>query len=174
MGNYLYSFFFQATNTVINDRSFEYRRRCNEYKQDAMFEIEIDDFFNIDDIHQQLKTLADPDKLIANRIETDIIPALKYYLNDDSKLYTNKAILSQTDYFIFKLNYVNIVPLLQIKNRQAVNNREKLQSTLYNSTTINDTINNATTQTITTQTSLNNKPVFYIAVCYLSHLWNGV
>ena len=96
--------------------------------------------------------MPDPDNLIHNRIDTDIIPALTYYSHNNSKLYTNKAILAQTDYFVFKANYIDTVPLLLIKNTQAESNRIKFS---YNS---NPDANAG----------------YYTATCILSNLWTGV
>ena len=112
---YLYSFFFEPTKT-INDTAFTYCRKSMNDKINSHVEIETDSFSNTEDIKTQLLALPDANKLLANRIDTDIIPAIKYYLNDESKLYTNKTILAQTDFFVFMFNHTNVSALI-IKNR---------------------------------------------------------
>ena len=138
MGNFLYTIFFGQPK-MINEAAFEYRLRNTSVEQKAIFEIETEDFLNKEDIKKKLLALPDPDNIIHNRIDTDIIPALTYYSHNNSKLYTNKAILAQTDYFIFKANYIDTVALLLIKNTQAESNRIKFS---YNSNTA-DANNNA-------------------------------
>ena len=134
MGNLLYRIFFDQPKTV-NDAAFEYRRIKDDRLQKAIFEIETDDFTNKEDIRTKLKALPDPDKLITYKIDVDIIPAIRHYLKTDSNnsnnsnLYTNKAILSQTDYFVFKTHYGEIIPLLRIINTQAESNRVKFYAT---------------------------------------------
>ena len=130
MGNFLFNFFFQQPK-MINEAAFEFRLRKNNHEKMAMFEIETDEFSNKEDIRKKLLALSDPDKFILNRVETDIVPALAYYLNNDkssSKLYTNKVILSIVDYFVFKEKYDDITSLLIIKNTQAESNRIKLRN----------------------------------------------
>ena len=151
MGNFLYTIFFGQPK-MINEAAFEYRLRNTSVEQKAIFEIETEDFLNKEDIKKKLLAMPDPDNLIHNRIDTDIIPALTYYSHNNSKLYTNKAILAQTDYFIFKANYMDTVSLLLIKNTQAEINRIKLS---YNS---NPDANSG----------------YYTATCILSNLWTGV
>ena len=140
---------------MINEAAFEYRLRNTSVEQKAIFEIETEDFLNKEDIKKKLLAMPDPDNLIHNRIDTDIIPALTYYSHNNSKLYTNKAILAQTDYFIFKANYMDTVALLLIKNTQAESNRIKFS---YNSNTAD----------------ANNNAGYYTATCILSNLWTGV
>lgn len=158
MGNFLYTIFFGQPK-MINETAFEYRLIKTSVEQKAIFEIETIDFLDKEDIRKRLLALPDPDNLIHNRIETDFIPALTYYLHNSSnessisKLYTNKAILAQTDYFIFKANYIDTVPLLLIKNTQAESNCIKLRYSSNNS---------------------NNNSGYYTATCILSHLWTGV
>ena len=152
MGNFLYTIFFGQPK-MINEAAFEYRRIKMSVEQKAIFEIETEDFLDKEDIKKKLLALPDADNLIHNRIDTDIIPALTYYSHNNSKLYTNKAILAQTDYFVFKSNYIDPVALLLIKNTQAESNRIKFS---YNS-------NSADANT-----------VYYTATCILSNLWTGV
>jgi hypothetical protein len=152
MGNFLYNVFFGQPK-IINEAAFEYRLIKTSVEQKAIFEIETDDFIDKKGIKAKLLALPDPDNLIHNRIETDFIPALTYYLQNDSKLYTNKAILAQTDYFIFKANYIDTVPLLLIKNTQAESNRIKFSY----SNNIADA-----------------NAGYYTATCILSNLWTGV
>jgi hypothetical protein len=128
MGNLLYHIFFAPPKT-INEAAFEYRKIKDDRLQKAIFEIETEDFSDREDIKKKLLALPDPDKLITYKIDVDIIPALRYYLKDDSKLYTNKAILSQTDYFVFKTHHGEIIPLLRIRNTQAESNRVKFYAT---------------------------------------------
>jgi hypothetical protein len=131
MGNLLYHIFFAQPKT-INDAAFEYRKIKDDRLHKAIFEIETEDFSDREDIRKKLKALPDPDKLITYKIDVDIIPALRHYLNDDSdtgKLYTNRAILAQTDYFVFKTHYGEIIPLLRIRNTQAESNRVKFYAT---------------------------------------------
>ena len=151
MGNFLYTIFFGQPK-MINEAAFEYRRIKMSVEQKAIFEIETEDFLDKEDIKKKLLALPDADNLIHNRIDTDIIPALTYYSHNNSKLYTNKAILDQTDYFVFKTTYIDPVALLLIKNTQAESNRIKLS---YNS---NPDANTG----------------YYTATCILSNLWTGV
>jgi len=145
MGNFLYTIFFGQPKT-INEAAFDYRIRNTGHEHKGVFEIETDDFTDKEDIRKRLLALPDPDNVILNRVDIDIIPALTYYLQNDSntsKLYTNKVILSQTDYFVFKEKYDDVVALLVIKNTQAESNRIKL-STYYIGNTSNDRIYTAT------------------------------
>jgi hypothetical protein len=132
MGNLLYHIFFAQPKT-INDAAFEYRRIKDDRLHKAIFEIETEDFSDREDIRKKLKALPDPDKLITYKIDVDIIPALRHYLQENSsgssKLYTNRAILAQTDYFVFKTHYGEIIPLLRIRNTQAESNRVKFYAT---------------------------------------------
>jgi len=141
MGNYLYTTLFEPAK-AINDAAFDYSKKKHDYTINALMEIETDDFTAFETIRQKL--LALDNENVTHRIDTHIMPGLKHYLHDDSKLYSNKAILSQTDFFIFK----HRIPLLCIKNTQAELNREKLGST--------DTKNNN---------------VIFVASCDLTKLW---
>lgn len=147
MGNYLYRTLFEATQR-INDGAFDYCKERQAWQHTALHEIETDDYTNFEGIRQQL--LALPANSL--QIDTDILPALKHYLNHDSKLYSNKTLLSQTDYFIFEKR----IPLLSIKNTQAAANRSTLQGT-----------GTGTTGTGTTS----NKNGCFVAVCNLNQLW---
>jgi hypothetical protein len=144
MGNYLYRTLFEATQR-INDGAFDYCKKQKTCQITALHEIETDDYTNFEGIRQKLLDLP-ADGTITQRIDTDILPALKHYLNYDSKLYSNKTILSQTDYFIFQQR----IPLLSIKNTQAAANRIKLQGTGLGTGT---------------------KDGFFVASCNLNQLW---
>ena len=151
MGNYLYlsRTLFQATQR-INDGAFDYYKKENVSKNDeTLFEIETDEFTNVTDIRQKLQSLSSS-ALVTSLIDTDILPALQYYLNPDCP-YSNKALLAQTDYFIFKKR----IPLLSIKNTNAAANRSA-------SAIANGAIANAT------QTGI------FVASCDLNALWNRV
>lgn len=152
MGNFLYTIFFGQPK-MINEAAFEYRLRKTSVEQQAIFEIETEDFLNKEDIKKKLLALPDQDNIIHNRIDIDIIPALLYYSHNNSKLYTNKAILGQTDYFVFKENYIDPVALLLIKNTQAEINRIKFS---YNSN------------------AADANSGYYVATCILSNLWTGM
>jgi len=152
MGNLLYHIFFAQPKT-INEAAFEYQKIKDDRLHKAIFEIETEDFTDKEDIRKKLKALPDPDKLITYKIDVDVIPALRYYLNDDSKLYTNRAILAQTDYFVFKSRYGEIIPLLRIRNTQAESNRVKMYATNKN------------------KYEQNEPSVRNVATCNLTDLW---
>jgi hypothetical protein len=144
MGNHLYKSLFEATQR-INENAFAYCKKQNVSQNEALFEIETDDFTNVADIRQKLQSLPET-SIITKRIDTDILPALQYYLNQQD---SNKAILSQTDYFIFQQR----IPLLSIKNTKAAANRITLAATTTNATAL--------------------QAGNYVASCDLNALWTG-
>ena len=146
MGN-LSSLIFNSKH--INKLAFGYYKKSEIDDKNAFVEILTDDFSKVDEIKE--KILTNPKQHILNNsagdaITDDVIAALTYYLNNNPP--NDKIILSQTDLFIFKNRHS--LPILCIKNTKAVENREKLST------------NNS-----------KNKPVFFIASCDLSKLWDN-
>jgi len=135
----------QSSQKTVNKQAFDYYRRPgNSIKPEGIYEVETDDFSNIEDIRQKMLALPDQDTI--NKMKADVIVALNNYLNENKN---DKIILSQTDYFVFK-NQARTPPMLSIKNTQAEANREKLKSTLCENTKFTG---------------------YYVASCDLSKLW---
>ena len=115
----------QSSQKTVNKHAFDYYRRPGDYiKQEGIFEVETDDLSQTEEIRKKLLDL--PDLYVTNKIREDVIIALNNYLNENE---SDKIILSQTDYFVFK-NQSRTPPMLSIKNTQAEANREKLKSAL--------------------------------------------
>lgn len=122
MGNLSSLLYQQVQTKTVNKQAFDYYKRplCDSIKLKGMFEVETDDFSKIEDIRQKLLALPDQDTI--NKMHEDVIVALDNYLNENK---SEKIILSQTDYFVFK-THSTTSPLLSIKNTQAEVNRKKL------------------------------------------------
>lgn len=135
----------QSSQKTVNKQAFNYYRRPGDYiKSEGIFEVETDDFSKTEEIRKKLLDL--PDLYVTSKIREDVIIALNNYLNENE---SDKIILSQTDYFVFK-NQSRTPPMLSIKNTQAEANREKLKSTLCENTKFTG---------------------YYVASCDLSKLW---
>jgi hypothetical protein len=129
---------------TINKLAFGYYKKSEIDDKNAFVEILTDDFCKVEEIKE--KILTHPKLHIVIGIADDAIAALTYYLNNNPP--HDKIILSQTDLFLFKNG--NSLPFLCIKNTKAVENREKLSTN-----------------------SSKNKPIFFIASCDLSKLWDN-
>lgn len=156
MGNFSSAFHQMVQNKPpINNAAFDYYRKNGATIKQGAFEFETDDFTKIEEIRQKLLSLPDQNA-IAKHTE-DICVALTNYLNGDKE---KNAILSQTDYFVFKTQH-NILPLLSIKNTKADANRNKLHQ---NNVTVHQ--NNLTETSELIQ-------YYYVAACDLSKLWKA-
>ena len=160
MGNTLYNAFFAQQNKTINADAFDYYKKAidPEQKKIGVFEIETNDFSKTEEIVEKMSKItaaaAVIDKSYLNdETQSNIITAIDHYMNKNGNLYNNRAILAQTDYFVFRINYGNVIPLLSIKNTQAAANREKLKT--YIGTAAN-----------------NSNPCYFVASCHLSQLYN--
>jgi len=127
----------------INKLAFGYYKTSCLEDKNAFVEILTDDFTKVEEIKE--KILTNPKLHIVVGVADDVIDALTYYLNNNPP--HDKIILSQTDLFLFK-NGAGL-PVLCIKNTKAVENREKLF------------------------TNKNQSPLFFIASCDLSKLWDN-